>query len=214
MISYFETKKPPFNTVYLHGMIRDKKGQKMSKSKGNVINPIEKVNQYGADAWRASLIFGIKEGADPSLTDEKIIGMRNFMNKIWNIGRFLYLSQQASNNKSQITNKSKISSSKILNKLKEDFEKEKIEYFKLMDDYKFSLAFDLVYEFLWHKFADFYIEKLKNELRNDNIKAKEVLFDVYFENLKFLHPFIPFVTDAVWKVFHGRNKTILSEKLI
>ncbi len=208
MIGYFETKKPPFTTVYLHGMIRDSKGQKMSKSKGNVIDPIEKVNQYGADAWRASLVFGIKQGADVSLPDEKIVGMRNFINKIWNIGRFLLMNQKIQNSKLQITNKSK-----ILNELKKDFENEKKLYFKLMDDYKFSLAFETIYEFLWHRFADYYIEKLKDELKNGNIKAKKLLFDVYFENLKFLHPFIPFVTDAVWKVFHGRNKTILNEKL-
>jgi valyl-tRNA synthetase len=237
MIGYFETKEPPFKIVYLHGIIRDSKGQKMSKSKGNVIDAIKKVSQYGADAWRASLVFGIKEGADPSFTDEKIIGMRNFMNKIWNIGRFLHMFNEndigpysktasghsrpasatfdvdrESDSRLRGNDKKQTENDAVLNELKKDFEKEKTKYFELMDDYKFSLAFDLVYDFLWHKYADFYIEKLKDELRNGNIKVKQLLYDVYFENLKFLHPFIPFVTDAVWKVFHGRNKTILSEK--
>ena len=81
-----------------------------------------------------------------------------------------------------------------------------------MKEYKFAYAFDEVYEFLWHRFADYYIEALKEDVINGNIKAKELLFKIYIENLKFLHPFIPFVTEAVWKVFYGRKKSILSER--
>ncbi|MEX1052516.1 MAG: class I tRNA ligase family protein, partial [Patescibacteria group bacterium] len=94
MLGFFVTEKQQFNTIYLHGMVRDGKGQKMSKSKGNVIDPLEKIDKYGADAVRASLIFNTKEGADISLSDAKIQGMRNFANKVWNIGRFIHMNLQ------------------------------------------------------------------------------------------------------------------------
>jgi len=211
MLGYFITEKPQFKMVYLHGIVRDEKGQKMSKSKGNVIDPLEKVDKYGADAVRASLVFNTKEGADISLSDAKIQGMRNFANKVWNIGRFIHMNLQTRNPKSETLNKSKISNSKILNELEKEFENEKKNFHKHMKNYKFAFAFDLVYEFLWHRYADYYLETLKDELAAGNIKAGELLFKIYIENLKFLHPFIPFVTEAVWGTFYGENKSILNE---
>lgn len=91
MLGNFVTGKTPFKHVYLHGMVRDAKGQKMSKSKGNVIDPLKVTSQYGTDALRLALIFGTAAGSDVSLSNEKVIGMRNFVNKTWNIGRFLHL---------------------------------------------------------------------------------------------------------------------------
>ncbi len=204
MIGFFITKKVPFQNIYLHGLIRDKHGQKMSKSKDNVINPLEKVKQFGADAWRASLIFGIKDGADVSLSDERIIGMRNFANKIWNIGRFIWMNQE---------NKKTKGDSAKLKDLQKEFETVKKSYVKQMDQYHFSRALDVVYEFLWHRFADFYIEKLKDELKNGNIEVLEGLKKVYTETLKLLHPFMPFVTEAIWQKFNGETSSILKEKL-
>ena len=236
MLGIFITNKPQFKTVYLHGIVRDSKGQKMSKSKGNVIDPLEKIQKFGADAVRASLIFNSKEGADLSLSDAKIQGMRNFANKVWNIGRFIYINRQDTISKSQETNRPPTSSprkrgsgegrfpvklgmtkevvgnDKLFDELEKEFESVKKMYFNNMDSYKFSFAFDGVYEFLWHRFADYYVETLKDEVINGNIKAKELLFNIYIENLKLLHPFIPFVTEAVWKAFHGKNKSILSER--
>lgn len=211
MVGYFSTKKTPFKTIFLHGMIRDSKGQKMSKSKGNVIDPILMIDKYGADALRAALIFGTKEGGDVSLSEEKVIGMRNFINKIWNIGRFIEMNWKAPNSKFQETNKSK--SLKILNELQKEFKKEKKQYLKHMDNYQFSKALGLVYEFIWHRFADHYIEQLKDEIINGNIEALEELKSVYLENLKMLHLFIPFVTEAVWKVFNKESSSILLERL-
>lgn len=211
-LGIFVTQKLQFKTVYLHGIVRDSKGQKMSKSKGNVIDPLEKIQKFGADAVRASLIFNSKEGADLSFSDAKIQGMRNFANKVWNIGRFIYINRQDTMTKLQETNKSKNSKSKILKELEKEFESVKKAYFINMDSYKFSFAFDGVYEFLWHRFADYYIEALKDEVIAGNIKARELLLNIYRENLKFLHPFIPFVTEAVWMAFNGRDKSILSER--
>ncbi len=208
MVGLYVTGKVPFKTVFLHGLVRDKKGQKMSKSKGNVINPIEMVEKYGADALRMALVFGVKEGSDQSLSEEKIIGMRNFANKVWNIGRFIHLNIK--NQKSNIKNTNQ--KSKILKELLDEFKEEKKKYLKLMNNYRFSQALGLIYEFLWHRFADYYIEQLKESLRDGNIKVLETLREVYFENLKMLHPFAPFVTEAIWKVFNGENKSILNLK--
>ena len=210
MIGYFSKKKTPFEKIFLHGMVRDSKGQKMSKSKGNVIDPILMIDKYGADALRSALIFGTKEGGDISFSEEKVVGMRNFVNKVWNMGRFLEL-----NSKFEIRNPKQIinSKSKILNELEKEYKKEKKQYLKFMDSYQFSKALGLVYEFIWHRFADFYIEQLKDEIINGNIEALEVLKEVYLENLKMLHPFVPFVTEEIWKVFEGEDSSILKVNL-
>lgn len=218
MIGYFATGKPPFKTVFLHGLVRDKHGQKMSKSKGNVINPMEMVDRYGADALRAALIFGIKEGNDIPFYEEKVVGMRNFANKVWNIGRFIYINRQLKTQNSKLSlaplrlaiagrqnNNSKL---KIINDLQKEFRAEKNKYFKLMESYKFSAALGLIYEFLWHRLADYYIEQLKDELKNGNIKVLKELTEVYLENLKMLHPFMPFVTEAVWQIFHEKQSIL------
>ncbi|QQG44508.1 MAG: valine--tRNA ligase [Candidatus Roizmanbacteria bacterium] len=208
MMGYYVIDKPPFRLVFLHGLVRDKKGQKMSKSKGNVINPIDMVDKYGADALRMSLLFGAKEGNDISMSEEKIVGMRNFTNKIWNIGRFIHLNQIPNPNvKFQMSNT-------ILKELKKEFEEEKKAYLKNMKNYQFTKALDLVYDFLWHRFADYYIEQLKDDLRTGKIDVLEVLRSVYKENLIMLHPFAPFVTEAVWKVFEGEEKSILDSRFM
>ena len=208
MVGYFSTKKTPFKKIFLHGMVRDPKGQKMSKSKGNVIDPITMIDKYGADALRAALIFGTKEGGDVALSEQKVIGMRNFVNKIWNIGRFIEMNLKNPSSKSQETNKSE-----VLKELKTEYKKEKKQYLKHMKSYQFAQALGLVYEFIWHRFADYYIEQLKDEVINGNIEALGVLKEVYLGNLKMLHPFIPFVTESVWKVFNGKSKSILNEEL-
>ncbi len=207
MIGLYKTGSVPFKTVFLHGMVRDKDGKKMSKSKGNVINPIEMINKYGADAIRSALIFGVKEGNDMSLSEEKIIGMRNFANKIWNVGRFIEM-----NYKNEIASSSSTPRDDmfLIKKLQKEFEEEKKKYFKYMDSYRFSMAFDTLYHFIWHRYADYYIEELKEPLRNGNIEVLDVLKKAYFENLVMLHPFVPFVTDAIWQMFHGEESSILN----
>ncbi len=213
MLGYFATGKEPFKHVFLHGMVRDKHGQKMSKSKGNVINPIEFMDKYGADALRAALIFGTKDGGDTSISEEKVIGMRNFANKIWNIGRFLWMgvNPQEENTASARELQYKLTiedknNLKALQKEARDIEK---QYKKHMEKDQFGKAFDLTYHFLWHSFADIYIEKLKDAIKNGNKEALEILLTIFKETLVMLHPFIPFVTEAVWQAFHGENESIL-----
>lgn len=205
MLGLFATGKEPFTYVYLHGILRDAKGQKMSKSKGNVINPLLMIDKYGTDALRGALIWNTSAGNDTIISEEKIIGMRNFTNKVWNIGRYIHLNKEA--------NKKNDKQLKPLKELESEFVEEKKQYLRYMEQYKFSQAMNLVYEFLWHRFADQYIERLKEDLRNGNIEVLRSLSRVYFENLKMLHPFMPFVTEAVWKTFQGNQSFIINEKL-
>jgi valyl-tRNA synthetase len=211
MIGYFVTGVVPFKNIFLHGLVRDKLGRKMSKSKGNVINPLIMIDKYGADALRAALVFGVKEGNDVILSEEKIIGMRNFANKIWNIGRLIKLNSQIVNPQDQSVNL-KTKSIKTLKKLTKEFEEEKKKYFYYFNTYQFAKGLELVYQFLWHRFADYYLEELKDELIDGKIEVLRNLQTVYFSNLQFLHPFMPFVTEAVWQQFHQDN-TILESKI-
>ncbi|OGK13873.1 valine--tRNA ligase [Candidatus Roizmanbacteria bacterium RIFCSPLOWO2_02_FULL_37_19] len=207
MMGYFATNKVPFKNVFLHGMVRDKQGRKMSKSKGNVVNPMEVLDKYGADALRAALIFQTTEGGDITFSEDKAVGMRNFANKIWNVGRFLYLNRNGKMKEENGKSKKKLSD------LHKEFFQLKKKSIKNMDSYNFSLAFDTLFEFLWHRFADFYIEELKEEVRSGNIKVLEGLEEVYLQVLLMLHPFMPFVTEAVWKEFHGEEKSILDMRI-
>jgi valyl-tRNA synthetase len=222
MLGYFATKKTPFKTVVLHGLVRDKTGQKMSKSKGNVINPMVMIDKYGADALRLSLVFETTLGADINFSEEKVIGMRNFVNKVWNIGRFIYLNQipdsqaepdHASRDKHQIPNKFQIQNFKLLKQLDKEFTEEKKKYLKLMENFKFSQAMFLIYNFIWHRIADFFIEESKKLEKNDKIVFLEEVKKVFLENLKMLHPFAPFVTEAIWQRFNGEECSILKERL-
>ncbi len=210
MLGYFFTKRQPFINVFLHGLVRDRHGQKMSKSKGNVINPMEMINKYGADALRMALIFGTKEGNDIAFYEEKVIGMRNFCNKIWNIGRFININN-INIQKSKIKNKNQ--KLKIILEFKKEFTKKKRKYLRLMKNYQFSQALGLVYDFLWHRLADFYIEQLKKEVLNGNIKVLKELEKIYLESLKLLHPFAPFISEAIWKIFKGEKESLLKESL-
>ena len=200
MMGIYKTGKVPFKTVYMHGLIRVK-GQKMSKSKGNVINPLDMIEKYGADALRGALVFEVGDGTDLSIEEDKIRAMRNFANKVWNVGRFLQMNQKETTSKKE--------KSQIVEDLKKEFIGVEKEFHKSMKEYKFSVAFGLLYEFIWHRFADFYIEQLKEELRNDNIEVRDSLTTVYIESLKLLHPFVPFITDSVHKQF--TNKFILEK---
>ncbi len=208
MVGKFVTDKPPFKMVFLHGMVRDAKGQKMSKSKGNVIDPLIMVDKYGADALRTALIFGTTEGGDVALSEDKVKGMRNFANKIWNMGRFIFMNLEA-------VKKSEDSASyaKVAKELIKEFKAEKKKYLKLMEKNRFSQALGLMYEFLWHRVADQYIEQLKDGIINGNIEALEALKETYLESLILLHPFMPYVTEATWKVFEGEESSIMDQKL-
>lgn len=205
MVGIYATGNVPFQHVFLHGMVRDKKGQKMSKSKGNVVNPMDMIEKYGADALRATLLFQSAEGGDVNFSEDKITGMRNFTNKVWNIGRFIKLGKE-SVTEHKVGNEKAL---EILNQLNKEFADTKTKAISDMDSMKFSIAFNDLYEFLWHRYADYYIEELKDAVRSGNIEVLEGLEEIYTQTLKILHPYIPFVTEAVWKSFYGEETSIL-----
>ncbi|MBI2404918.1 valine--tRNA ligase [Candidatus Gottesmanbacteria bacterium] len=189
MLGIYATGDVPFHTVYLHGLVRDSKGQKMSKSRGNVINPLKMIDQYGADSLRMSLVYGTASGNDQSLSEDKIRGMRNFANKVWNIGRFIMSD----------TNKFKGTETKN-NEVRKKVATLVKTVTKKIDSYQFGQAAQWLYEFTWHTFADSYIEDYKKgEI------SYAILFNSFIALLKLLHPFMPFVTEAIWS--HLPQKT-------
>lgn len=197
----------PFKNVYLWPAVVDGKGQKMSKSKGNVINPIDLVDKYGADAFRMSLLFGNGEGGRVPLSDDKVRAMRNFANKVWNMARFFLMMKEKSEIKDlrfQIPVKElQKEDKKILKEL--DGVTKKMT--TLLDKFRFAQATDLIYEFLWHTVADVYIEQVK--AREDQDVALSVLRHVLLTGLKLLHPFMPFVTEAIWSEMPRKHDEML-----
>jgi valyl-tRNA synthetase len=196
----FHTGKLPFKNVYVHGIVRDKHGQKMSKSKGNVIDPLDMMKKYGTDAMRFSLTINAIAGKDIHFDENMIIGGRNFVNKIYNVGRFIYLNTEE---KTYTIDESKLDLSDkwIITRVNDVFD----NYRKMMDDYLLSEALDLVYGFSWDEFCDWYIEIAKfysNSPLKDNKMA--VVLSVYELILKMLHPFIPFVTEEVYSLIKSR----------
>jgi valyl-tRNA synthetase len=203
----FATGKMPFKHIFLHGLVKDGKGQKMSKSKGNVVNPGEITEKYGSDALRAALVFQVAEGADVSLSDDKVKGMRNFGNKLWNMARFIKLSDEFKVSESD-------EEPKNLDQTMSELQKEYAELKKLhesnMQNYKYGVTLEALHDFTWHRFADYYIEELKVPLKKGDKKVKALLQDIFLDCLVMLHPFIPFVTDAIWSEFQGEGETIIS----
>ena len=189
----------PFKDVYIHGILRDKNGQKFSKSLGNGIDPIEVCNQYGTDALRLSLLSGLSAGNDAKFYDEKVEGNRNFVNKLWNISRYILTSvsevkRQAKKPKTKTLADEWILSR--LNMLEAGVSKE-------LDQFNFSLASDLLRAFTWNDLADWYLEITKLQAQSPELKANtdEILLYILERLLIMWHPFIPFVTEAIWENF-------------
>jgi valyl-tRNA synthetase len=195
-------KEVPFKVIHLHARVVDQHGQKMSKSKGNVINPLEMIDQYGADALRMALIMGVSPGSDIALSDDKVRAMRNFANKIWNIGRFLLLNLEASEKKvpfySDETNPHLTQEDKKIIKELNQLIKQVTGQ---LNRYRFDLAAENIYHFLWHRFADEYLESSKKRIKEGDLVVLAVLRHVYLNCLKLLHPFMPFITEEIWQKF-------------
>jgi len=202
ILGIYYTGKIPFKYVYLHGLVRDKDRQKMSKSKGNVIDPLAVIDVYGADALRMALIIGNTAGNDIVISEEKIKGYRNFANKIWNASRFVISNLNDYDGKKPILN---TKDKKILIA----FEKTKQKITKNLENFKFSLAGEALYHYFWHTFADKIIEEMKNRIKeNQDKKQAQYILDIILKDcLKMLHPFMPFATEAIWqKLPHYKNK--------
>ena len=211
MMSLYVMKKIPFESVYLHGLVRDKDKKKMSKSKGNVVDPLGVVEQYGADALRMALIVGNSPGRDVVYDENKIKGYRNFSNKIWNIARFILenseknnfvISEEPEKELSSDDKKSLDKFNKIKKKVSEDMEKS-----------RFSQSAETAYHYVWHTFADEIIESKKEILNSDDEKLKKsslLLLNILLkESLLILHPFMPFVTEAIYQRLPKKDKKFL-----
>ncbi len=190
MFSLYLKNEIPFKDVYLWSMVADARGVKMSKSKGNVINPLDLVDKYGADALRMSLLYGIPSGSKVVLSDEKVRGMRNFANKIWNSARFI-LSDPPKKISDQIEDKN------LSEKMTKIFKNASAS----LEKYQLNHASELIYEEFWHWFCDECIEKSK-----EGKISKSDLVHLLINFLKLLHPFMPFVTEAVWSEIRNLRK--------
>ena len=202
LMSGFLLNDIPFKTVYLHGLVRDGQGRKMSKSLGNIIDPLDMINKYGADATRLSLIIGAGPGNDMKLSEDKVRGYRNFTTKVWNASRFVIMNYKETKVKSKLTAKDK--------KHLKDLEAVKKKVGSFLDKYDFNQAGEIIYHYFWHTFADKVLEEMKPRLSSDNeadrAAAQEVLITILKSSLKMLHPFVPFVTEEVWGLMPNAQK--------
>ena len=190
--------KEPFKDIYVHALVRDEKGQKMSKSKGNVIDPLDLINKYSADALRFTLLSMASPGRDVKLSEERVKGYRNFLNKLWNANNFL-IHNKCSFKKIKKAPKTKVNINKWI--YFELIETKKIVE-KNIKDYRFDEASRNIYQFVWHSYCDWYLELSKTILFSDNkkdiLETKEMASYVFKEILVLLHPFIPFITEEIW----------------
>ena len=205
-----QTKQPPFHTVFIHGLVRDDKGRKMSKSLGNGIDPLEIADKYGADALRFNLITGNSPGNDMRFYTERCEAMRNFANKIWNASRFLMMNLTI--DKCVLPEKLELEDKWILSKLNSLIP----DVTDNMDHYELGVAAQKIYDFIWDSYCDWYIELTKSRLQGEDEAAKEqaqqVLCYVLTQMLKLLHPFMPFITEEIWQALpHEGDFLMLSD---
>ena len=204
-----QMKKEPFHTVFIHGLVRDSQGRKMSKSLGNGIDPLEMAEKYGADALRFNLITGNSPGNDMRFYVEKCEAMRNFCNKIWNASRFVMMNLTVEDN--HLPEKLETEDKWILSKLDRVIK----EVCDNMDSFELGVAAGKIYDFIWDDYCDWYIELTKPRLNGDDETAKEgaqrVLLYVLVEILKLLHPFMPFITEEIWQALPHEGDALMMQ---
>ena len=206
LMSGFHLGQIPFHTVYLHGLVRDEKGRKISKSLGNNIDPVEMCTKYGTDAVRMSLIIGTGPGADSKMSEQKIKAYKLFANKIWNITRFvLSNSDGAPKDKPHVTPEDE--------KALREFEVLSTEITNDFENFRLHLAGEKIYQYVWHTFADIVIEERKQLLLGEDEEAKRssqwLLLHILKTSLKLLHPFMPFVTEEIWGSLPNKDSDLL-----
>lgn len=196
MMASFHLNTVPFTTIYIHGLVRDGQGRKISKSLGNNIDPVDMAAKYGMDAVRIALIMGMAPGTDSKIDENKIRGYKNFANKIWNIARFV-LENTETTDLSERHDLSATDQEDIA-----ELNRTVLEVTKQLDEYRIDLAADRVYHYVWHTFADEVIERAKPVLQGTDAVAQRAtawkLYTILTASLKMLHPFMPFVTEEIW----------------
>ncbi len=199
----------PFKQVYLHALIRDAQGRKMSKSRGNVIDPLLMIEKYGTDAFRFTLAIMTVQGRDILLSEERIEGYRHFCNKIWNAARFCLMNLETKDFEWRDDLELGFMERAIVTKLQRVIE----EVNKALDEYRFNDAASSIYQFVWHEFCDWYVEIAKVTLYGEGDKdvVRMVLARCLQDFLKLLHPFMPYITEELWHLIPGREKSIMEE---
>ncbi len=212
MMGNYLIKKEPFSKVYVHALVRDEKGQKMSKSKGNVIDPLDIINKYGADSLRFTLISMAAPGRDVKLSEDRVKGYRNFLNKMWNANNFSKINGCTLSKKFN-TKKVNLDVNKWIYYELTNVSKTVVSY---IEDFRFDEAARVIYQFVWHSYCDWYIEFLKpifdSNNKNNHEESRNLAAFVQANILILLHPFIPFFTEKVWQDFKFNkhfNKPIL-----
>lgn len=204
------TKRSPFHTVFIHGLVRDEKGRKMSKSLGNGIDPLDMIDRYGSDALRFNLVTGNSPGNDMRFYTERCEAMRNFANKIWNASRFVLMNLTI--DKCELPDRLETEDKWILSKLNSVIK----EVNENMDSFELGVAAQKVSDFIWDSYCDWYIEMTKPRLNGDDdesrINAQKVLLYVLTEILKLLHPFMPFITEEIWQAIPHEGDMLILER--
>jgi valyl-tRNA synthetase len=218
MMGCYQTGVEPYHTIYLHGLVRDKNGRKMSKSYGNVVNPLEIMDQQGTDALRFTLATSGTPGQDLNLNPERIESARNFANNIWNITRFV-ISKLDGDRRLEIRDRNSPNLQSLISHLSLADKWILSRYNRLVGDvdrfmraYNFGEAGRQIQDFLWSEFADWYVEVAKVQLEGDAPETtRAVLYGVLEGALRLLHPFMPFVTEEVWQYLttDERRKTMV-----
>jgi valyl-tRNA synthetase len=196
----------PFRDVYIHALVRDIKGHKMSKSKGNVVDPLIMMDKYGTDAFRFTLVALAAQGRDIKFSEERVEGYRHFVNKLWNAARFIMMNIETVNSQQSIVNSQKIipldlASRWILSRLADVAD----DINRALVEYRFNDAANSIYQFIWHEFCDWYIEMAKSEIQpasggpKSEIGAMWCLLYTLGTSLRLLHPFMPFITEEIWQ---------------
>jgi valyl-tRNA synthetase len=210
MMSLYVHKAVPFKNLYFHGMILDKQGKKMSKSKGNVVSPVELVAKYGADAVRFGLVVGSSAAGDIPLPEEKMVGGRNFANKLWNMARFVLMQLDGRVPSGLPAVESVTEADQLILK---QLQAARQEVEAHLEHFRFAQAIQAVHEFAWHQFADVYVEAAKHQ-KDDSGRVDDqtcaILFHVLESILIMTHPFMPFVTETIWNHLPEREGQLIS----
>ncbi|MDD2935049.1 MAG: class I tRNA ligase family protein, partial [Candidatus Pacebacteria bacterium] len=210
LMTTYLTGEIPFKTVYLHGLVRDEKNRKFSKSLGNAIDPLDMIEKYGTDALRMSLIVAVAPGQDIRFSEEKTMAYKKFANKLWNIARFVYSNTDGFDYENFDTNNLTDYEKNILTK----FDDLITEITDEMKEYKLYLTSEKLYHFVWHEMADVILEESKDALTNktnaqDKANKQFMLLNLFEKVLKTLHPFMPYITEEIWTDFPKKDKRLL-----
>ena len=204
------TGKPPFRDVYIHALVRDAEGEKMSKSKGNVIDPLTKMSQYGTDALRFTLASMASPGRDIKLSENRIEGYRNFANKIWNAARFILMHADGPSESQPVADRP-FADQWILSRLNHVTNAVTVR----LEEYRFDQAAGQLYQHIWHEYCDWYLELIKPVLQNGDSPAarstRATLLQTFEHLQRLLHPFMPFLTEEIWQTMPHQGETLVRQ---